>query len=327
MNNLVSVVIPTYNSSAYVAESVRSVLEQSYSELEVVLVDDGSTDNTRQVAEDFRDARVRYSPMDKRRGNYFARNHGISLANGDFIAFLDADDLWSKDKLRKQMDIFGLHPEIGACFTDHHIFEDGAPEKHFYDAINTYPDDGHDQKKFIRRLLTGNFLITSSAVVRRDCFKKVGVFDTAYQNAMDYDMWLRIILNYRAAYLTDRLVFRRIHPSNISRNRVNTMAADKYTFEKLLSEKAGHIFFEPEYGSVAENRIQELLYYLGLEYLMAGDFDNSVKNLEICRLPGKRLFRALALMAARTHSRLLLKAIQSYRRKKQASIVVPAASL
>lgn len=112
---LVSVVIPCYNRAAVLEKSVRSVLEQSYTALELILVDDGSTDQTRQVAEGIQDPRLRYV-YQKNAGACAARNHGAKLAKGEYIAFHDSDDIWHPDKLKKQMQIMQeKHPDIVVC--------------------------------------------------------------------------------------------------------------------------------------------------------------------------------------------------------------------
>ena len=313
---LVSVIIPTFNSGLYIEEAVRSVLDQSYTDLEVLVIDDGSTDATREVVGTILDDRLRYIPMEERCGNYFARNKGISLSRGEYLAFLDADDLWAKDKLRKQMAVFEKRPEVGICFSDHLVFKNKNKKEFFTDLINTYSADGRDYNQFIRRLLIGNFVITSSVLAKRECFDRLGQFDTAFQNAMDYDMWLRIVLNYKPHYIPGGLVFRRIHKLNISRNKVNSMKAVGYVLDKLLSEGTKHTFYSPEFEPLIRKHREVARYYLGLEYLETHDFENGKACLEACRLPEKALFRFVALLAAKTRSEPILRLIHLYRKKR-----------
>ncbi len=319
----VSVVIPTFNNAEYVLEAVRSVLGQSYPDLEVLVVDDGSTDNTREAVTGIADGRVRYISMDHRRGNYFARNKGISEARGQFLAFLDADDIWMRDKLSKQMAALERIPEAGVSFTDHLLFEDGDRRSFSKDCINTYPDEARDHSRFLRRLLRGNFIITSSVVVRKEILDRLGPFDTAFHNAMDYDMWLRIVFNTKCYYIPEALVLKRNHQGNISRNKVTSMIAVSYILDKFLAEKARHAFFSADFESLIRQQKEFARYHLGLEYLMAQDFENAKRCLEACHVPGKFFFRTVALLAARTQSKLLLAAIRRYRKMRVESQLKP----
>src|SRR5262245_43590795 len=135
--SLVSIIVPCFNSGAFIRESITSALEQTYGELEVLVVDDGSTDRTRETVQSIRDPRVRYLPMPARQGNYFARNQGLAQAKGGFVALLDADDLWTKDKLSRQMEVFAGHPDVGLCMTDHLVFEDAGTRVFYKDSVNT----------------------------------------------------------------------------------------------------------------------------------------------------------------------------------------------
>jgi glycosyltransferase involved in cell wall biosynthesis len=157
MNKQVSVIIPSYNSDPFIAEALYSVLEQDYPVFEVIIIDDGSTDRTRDVVASVKDGRIRYIRSDKTEGNYFARNKGLSLAKGEYIAFLDADDIWVDGKLRKQMEAFERRPDAAACFTDHWVMVRTEKRRVYRDILNTFSGDGRDHKDFVRKLLLRNW--------------------------------------------------------------------------------------------------------------------------------------------------------------------------
>ena len=123
MKRKVSVIIPTYNREGILGRSIESVLNQTYTEFELIIVDDGSTDNTRQLVENIHDDRISYYYVKNNSGAAAARNYGIERAEGEYIAFQDSDDYWHSDKLEKQMKVMESNPDIGFVF--HAIRYDG----------------------------------------------------------------------------------------------------------------------------------------------------------------------------------------------------------
>lgn len=321
MNRLASVIIPTYNSSEYISEAINSVLLQTYNELEIIVIDDGSTDMTEETIKKIRDNRIRYIKSEKQ-GNYFARNMGIQKSRGDYIAFLDADDIWLKDKLKKQIDVFNKDNDVGLCCTDHYIFFDGKKSDTYADILHSFSRDLLPHAKFIERLLMENIIITSSVVVRKSCFEHLGVFDTAYQNAMDYDMWLRVILNYKAYYIKDRCLLKRKHVLNISKNKINTLSALLYIFTKVKSYIEGTQFFDARHKELVEKKMRKTMYDLGLEYLNARDYKNAFQYLRDSKATEKNVFRYFAMSVAKLHAGFLAALIDLYRSQRQKSKIV-----
>ncbi|MCK4946998.1 MAG: glycosyltransferase [Candidatus Aureabacteria bacterium] len=321
MNRLVSVIIPVYNSSEYISEAITSVLSQTYNKLEIIVIDDGSTDTTEETVKKIRDNRIRYIKSEKQ-GNYFARNMGIRKASGEYIAFLDADDIWLKDKLKKQVDVFNKDNDVGLCCTDHYIFFDGKKSDTYADTLHSFSRDLLSHTKFIERLLIENIIITSSVVVRKSCFEHLGVFDTAYQNAMDYDMWLRIILNYKAYYIKDRYLLKRRHVLNISKNKVNTLNALLYIFTKVKSCINGTKFFDVRHEELVDKKMRKTMYDLGLEYLSARDYKNAFQYLRDSKATEKNVFRYFAMSVAKLHAGFLAALIDLYRSQRQKSKIV-----
>jgi len=217
---LVSVIIPTYNSGRFVAQAVESVLTQTYSPIEVIVVDDGSTDDTKSVLSRF-NGQIRYI-CQPNSGPSAARNTGIRIAEGEYISFLDADDLWVPDKLALQTAFMQKSPNIGLLFSDHEEFDEaGIVFPSFLDKkklrlqlVSQTPIQG-----IFAKLLEENFISTPTVMVRKECFEKAGLFDEAVRSVEDLDLWLRISTSFEIFCLPQVVCRRRIHAFNTSRDR------------------------------------------------------------------------------------------------------------
>jgi glycosyltransferase involved in cell wall biosynthesis len=215
--DLVSVIIPTYNYARYIAGAVNSVLAQTYHNYEIVVVDDGSTDETRQALGDSLD-KITYI-YQHNRGVSAARNVGIERSHGDLIAFLDADDVWVPDKLDRQVRFLRDHPSIGLMCSDAEHINDGqrdAPTSPQSLDRSIRLHDDMTVKEAFRVLLETNFIITSTVVIRRECIRQVGVFDESLRSVEDRDLWLRTARHFPLAYVPGAVVQKRSHPSNLS---------------------------------------------------------------------------------------------------------------
>ncbi|HEX8523946.1 MAG TPA: glycosyltransferase family A protein [Tepidisphaeraceae bacterium] len=204
----VSVVIPTYNSASFVVEAIESVLAQTVAPAEIIVVDDGSTDNTAAVLEPYAN-RIRYI-FQENTGVSAARNRGIEAANGDFIAFLDADDIWHPQKLEYQMDVFHRIPALGLLGTSG--FDVPAKSLPSYDRI---PDNAFTFINW-RQLAVKNHLFASSVVVRSSILSIAGEFDTRMQGPEDRDLWLRIAEISTVVNLGLPLTGYRVVPGSVS---------------------------------------------------------------------------------------------------------------
>src|SRR5579872_3523283 len=187
----VSVIIPAYDSERYVADAVRSVLAQTYRPYEIIVVDDGSTDGTARALEAF-GGEIRYLHQDNR-GEPAARNTGMRAATGEYIAFLDSDDLWLPQKLELQMAYFAVHPACAFVYSDMSTFdENGVMDASVKVRFNITFPSGNIFRALFRETLFGS----GSVVFRRTCLEKVGYFDEDFLVGSDYEMWLRIALHY-----------------------------------------------------------------------------------------------------------------------------------
>lgn len=185
---LVSIITPAYNAGVYIRDTIRSVLMQTYPNLEHIIIDDGSTDDTAEIVRAFPDSRIIYL-YQKNSGQSTARNAGIAAAKGKYIAFLDADDLFLPDKLFEQVSYLETHPDCDFCYCKiYHFFHD-EPVKLYYFKME------HPSGYLFDRLLVTNFINPLSAVVRKNVFEKYGAFGPSYRWADEQYLWLK--LSYR----------------------------------------------------------------------------------------------------------------------------------
>ena len=195
----VSVIIPSYNCERYIAETIGSVLNQSLKDLELIVVDDGSIDRTREIISSYGPP-VRLIAQ-ANAGVCAARNRGIREATGDFICLLDHDDCWFADKLARQVEEFQAHPEAGVVYSSFICWHAGA-DGHFPDPgsfdLTSYPDDiDPDLSGWIyHQFLLDCWMLTSTAMFRAEVFQQSGVFDESLPYSEDWELWLRIAREY-----------------------------------------------------------------------------------------------------------------------------------
>ena len=236
-DRLVSAVIPTYNYARFVGRAISSVLAQSYADLECIVVDDGSTDNTEEVIAAFGPAvRLIRQPN---QGLSAARNTGIRAARGRYIAFLDADDAWHADKVSRQVALLDSHPETAVVGCGVRLMSaDGETlgGKEFDAQASGHADLRAQQRRVaVREFWVGGS--GSGALVRREVFDEVGLFDTSLKAAEDWDMWMRLAARYTIRNVQDALVSICIHGTGTFRNaekfetnqwKVCTMALERW---------------------------------------------------------------------------------------------------
>lgn len=212
---LVSVIIPTYNRSRYIAEAIRSVQAQTYQDVQIIVADDGSTDNTPDVVLAFGQG-VTYLQLPHRGQAAATRNAGLRAAEGEYVAFLDSDDLFLPHKLALQLAAFEQRPEAGLVYSNGYFFRDDpqTPTGHALDGLPTPTGNA------LADMLRGNFLTSPVVLVRRDCLDVVGVFDEGQEffAVEDYDLWLRIAVQFPFVYVPGDVAAIRRHRQSISRD-------------------------------------------------------------------------------------------------------------
>jgi len=216
----VTVFIPTYNYGHFLGEAIQSVLDQTFQDWELIVVDDGSTDNTREVVAAFRDPRIHYV-YQQNQGNPAARNNALRLARGEYVACLDADDMWFPEKLEKQVaQLDSLPPTVGLVYSDVYLFnnDDGAIIGRFLGGRR--PPRG---KVFDALLDTdGWFISDTGSLIRREVFDRVGLYDERLLTHEDWEMWVRIASAYEVEALDEPLARCRRHGNNLG-GRVEEM--------------------------------------------------------------------------------------------------------
>lgn len=183
-----SVLIPAYNAGAYIESALASALAQSYEDFEVLVVDDGSTDDTAERVGACSDPRVVYLHQENQ-GPAAARNLGIGAARGEFVAFLDADDLWHPQKLEKHLALMGGNSRMGMSFSWFEVLYDGPQPVCTSPWFASPKQERFDWSDFLERNWTGH---SSSVVVRTRCLRSLGGFDPSFYTGEDFHLWIRI---------------------------------------------------------------------------------------------------------------------------------------
>jgi glycosyltransferase involved in cell wall biosynthesis len=263
----VSVIIPTYNRANYISECIESVLIQTFGDYEIIVVDDGSDDNTREVLETYA-KKINYFYQENS-GPSCSRNKGILKAKGDFIAFLDSDDLWKPEKLEKSIPIIEGYEGVGIVFTNvvFQDFEGNIARVTEYDCLA--------QDEIKNQMMERTLIVTSSAIIRKSVVKDVGLFDESLTYGEDWDMFYRIVRKYQARIVKDKLT--------IYRSSKDSMLANKEKREKLIYDTfrvIERIYSYPEnVGQAHKKKTFYGRYYreLGEEDLFNGDVKNARK--------------------------------------------------
>jgi glycosyltransferase involved in cell wall biosynthesis len=229
---LVSVIIPTYNGGSWIRETLRSALRQSYGNLETIVVDDGSQDSTSQVLREF-SGRVRVIRT-ARSGIGRARNAGVDCAHGEYLAFLDHDDLWAEQKISRQVEFLERHPEIAVLYADADEF-DGAGT-HAKSFFGKHPElaSGVDIAKAM--VLKRAIPLMSTVMIRAAFLREHGIRFHPDASGVD-DLWLLLAIRLRGGHfagLDERLVKRRLHGANLSDNHYNRFSRRLTIYRDLI---------------------------------------------------------------------------------------------
>lgn len=251
----VSVIVPTYNRANLVVRAIQSVLKQTYTDFELIIVDDASTDNTEEVVKTFGDPRIRYIRHDQNRRGSVARNTGIKKARGAYIAFLDSDDEWLPEKLEKQLAHFqGLENRVGGMYCRASWMDDSTG---FLRAQNAVLHRGNIWLYLLKGWCPA---ITSSVVIRRECFDSCGGFNESLPSFQDYDLWLRIAQDYHFEFVDEPLVIVHQHTGpQVSKDFAPRMKGLEMFLEEwgpIIKEHAG----EQTYTSIRKQHLRRTYF-------------------------------------------------------------------
>ncbi len=244
----VSVIIPTYNRAHMVGRAIESVLVQTYRDLELIVVDDGSTDNTGGIVGNFSDSRLTYIKLRKNSGaSAVPRNAGLKIARGEYVAFLDSDDEWLPEKLEKQINKFQTLPKpnnVGIVYCGFYYISEKSGQIAHVVAPNF-------RGNVFTNFLEGNIMGSLTTLIKRECFEKIGYFDEALSRSQDYDMWMRLSRYYDFDFVMEMLAKYHIHQDQRSPNlnaqiQTKEQLIEKYRVDLLkhpaiLSKRLGHL--------------------------------------------------------------------------------------
>jgi len=229
----VSVIIPVYNGTNYLQEAIDSLLSQTYGNREVIVVDDGSTDETWSVIQSY-GSNVR--GIHKGNGGVAsALNCGVRESTGDYIAWLSHDDLFLPTKLVRQVEFLRRFPEFKACYTDYYVIdEDGK-------ILREVETPWYPRLEAIRTLFGGVYVNGSTMLIERSCFEKVGLFSERLRYTQDIEMWLRLLRHFEIGRVPEKLGKQRIHSGqgsgNFERHTIETEEMFKNVLEEMLKDR------------------------------------------------------------------------------------------
>ncbi len=276
----VSIVIPTYNRARFLGRSVRSVLNQTNKNFEVIVVDDASTDDTAEIIKTFKDNRIRYIRHDANAGAAAARNTGIKVSRGEYVAFQDSDDEWLPEKLQKQMKVFeSAPPEVGVVYTD--MWRISKGEKRYWHSPKIMPEDGIVYQQALDRVMG---IGIQTAIIKRECLNAVGMFDENFPRFIDLELFVRLSKYYYFHHINEPLVNFYDTGKGISNNNQALVKAyqlifEKYSYDVVKNKRSlakhmyslGNILCQNgDLGRGRDYLIKALrLYPLNLKYIVA----------------------------------------------------------
>lgn len=243
----VSVIIPAYQCELFIKETLDSIFSQTYKDFEVIVVNDGSSDNTAQILLDYQPKQNLFVFEQSNLGPSAARNNGIKRCSGEYIAFIDADDLWLPDKLEKQVAILEQNPETILVYSDTFFFD-----------INKWKDTSFDfappyKGMIFEQLFVNNFIPLLTVLIRRNTLDKVGLFDEEIIGPEDYDLWLRSSQFGKVDFINEPLAVYRINFGQLSKKKLRMI-------QNILRVKSK--FVTREYGNfILSKKILDLGYY------------------------------------------------------------------
>lgn len=311
---LVSVIVPAYNSAKYITETISSLLEQTYPNIEIIVVNDGSQDNTLDVLKFYQTKIVIIDQLNT--GVSGARNTGIRAAKGDLISFCDSDDLWAPQKIHEQITYLQHNPSVGMVYCDWHVWNPDhngnfvVPE-FFRSAQYGQEIDSAKSGWVYHKLLLDCICLTSTVMLRKDTIQKVGFFNTDLWCGEDYDYWLRVSRITEIHKLKSKLVLYRSLAESITR-RPTPVHYEYEVFRKAISQWG----VESPNGEkndprLLKERVAKMRFDFGYHHLNSGDaviaiksFADSIIQRPLWHLPWMYLTLALCnrLIRTRAHS-------------------------
>lgn len=274
---LISVIIPAYNAERTILETIKSVQNQTWSDFELIVINDGSTDRTLELVNSIQDKRLKVFSF-QNGGVCVARNYGISYATGEFISFIDADDLWTLDKLEVQLDALKQHPEADVAYSWTYFFyehtEEKIPGHPAFFAGNVY-----------KGLLKENFIASGSNIlVRREAINKVGNFDSTFPHCADWDFYLRLAAQSKFVLVPKHQIFYRQSTTSMTSTKINTIESQLIKMLEKTYQSA-----PVEYQQTKNYSLSWIYEYCTQQYLQY------TTNIEGVKIASQKFWQAVQL--------------------------------
>ncbi len=228
INNLVSVIIPAYNCECTIENAIHAILNQTYQNLELIIVNDGSSDNTSKKIKSIHDNRIKYIDLEKNTKKIGAVNHAFELAIGDFICFLDADDTCSIEKIQLQLDCFINNPELGVCFTGYSINGNKEPKKKWREKDEDLQSEFNFSHQEVHLMNT----VCATIMFKKEILRIVGGYNEYFAGKLgeDFEWCFRLLKNTKAATLPKELYSYNLTNLNSITNQANKNGIKHYDF-------------------------------------------------------------------------------------------------
>ena len=268
MNNskkepMISVIIPVYNRVELLPESINSVINQTYKNYEIIIIDDGSSTDIKRIIQKFKNPNIKYVKHNKNKGAAVARNTGIKVSKGKYIAFQDSDDEWHPEKLEKQMKKIRNTPKkIGVVYTGN--------LKYYKNGQKYIPDSTIKKKEgnIHNELLRRSFIATDCLLLKRECFNKCDNFDVRLPRLQDWELCIRLSKYYNFLFIDEPLLISNYSPTSISENKQAYIKAMEIILKKHSSDFAKN-----------KNNYSKQYMFLGNANIMEGNLSKGRKNL------------------------------------------------
>jgi glycosyltransferase involved in cell wall biosynthesis len=302
----VNIILPTYNRAQLIARAIKSLLNQTYQDFEIIVVDDGSTDNTEEVVKKIDDKRIRYIRHKENKGAATARNTGIKAAKAQYIAFQDSDDEWLLEKIEKQIIAFkNVSPKVGVVYTGFWKIQDN--KKIYMHSFNIKSKEGDIHES----LLKGNFIATPATLIKKECFERIGMFDEKLPTLEDWELWIRISKYYHFKYIDEPLLISYYSLGGVNEPNLPIKAKAlklilKKHFNDIKKDRkvlAGHYFYIGHVLCLSGKIVQGRNYFV--KAIIIYPLDVKFFLLIIISLFGKRAYAKIRKFYRRFLSRCL----------------------
>lgn len=289
---LVSIILPSYNHAKYIKESIDSALNQTYKNIELIIVDDGSTDNSKEIILSYKDERIKSYFFNKNKGAVYATNFCIKHSLGEYISVLNSDDIYYPNKIKKQLNFFLKNKETSAVFSFAQAIDENSNKLSKNTALEPHETIKSNRTDFLKHFLhSGNILIHPTALIKKEVYKKIGFYDNRLHQIPDFEYWVRMCsLGYNIKVIPEKLIQYRFRDNELNTsngNRVDVSNRLIFEYQFLLEnyfnlkiEDIKSIFVLPDkYKNITNDDREFVIAESLLNYEHKGNLYKSVYKL------------------------------------------------